>query len=76
MFVFGEFEPSTQEFQLIHSTAIGELQSRDWRRDLYFRAYGGPGTIDPDSDPNAREFGSRTNQNIILGTTGADRINR
>jgi GWxTD domain-containing protein len=76
MFVFGEFEPSTQEFQLIHSTAIGELQSRDWRRDLYFRAYGGPGNIDPDSDPNAREFGSRTNQNIILGTTGADRINR
>jgi len=76
MFVFGEFEPSTQEFQLIHSTAIGELQSRDWRRDLYFRAYGGPGTIDPDSDPNAREFGTRTNQNIILGTTGADRINR
>lgn len=76
MFVFGEFEPSTQEFQLIHSTALGELQSRDWRRDLYFRAYGGPGNIDPDTDPNAREFGSRTNQNIILGTTGADRINR
>jgi GWxTD domain-containing protein len=76
MFVFGEFEPSTQEFQQIHSTAIGELQSRDWRRELYFRAYGGPGSIDPDSDPNSREFGSRTNQNIILGTTGADRINR
>lgn len=76
IFIFGEFEPSTQEFQLIHSTALGELQSRDWRRDLYFRAYGGPGTIDPDTDPNAREFGSRTNQNIILGTTGADRANR
>lgn len=76
VFIFGEFEPSTREFQLIHSTAIGELQSRDWRRDLYYRAYGGGGSIDPDSDPNSREFGSRANQNIILGTTGADRINR
>ena len=76
IFIFGEFEPSTREFQLIHSTAIGELQSRDWRQDLYYRAYGGAGSIDPDSDAGNREFGNRSNQNIILGTTGADRINR
>ncbi len=76
IFIFGEFEPSTREFQLIHSTAIGELQSRDWRRDLYYRAYGGAGSIDPDSDSGEREFGNRSNQNIILGTTGSDRINR
>jgi GWxTD domain-containing protein len=73
IFVFGEFEPSTREFQLIHSTAIGEMQSRDWRQELYFRAYGGPGTIDPGNNPNQREFGTRTNQNIIFGTSGSDR---
>lgn len=76
IFIFGEFDPSTHEYQLFHSTALGELQSRDWRRDLYFRAYGGAGSIDPDSDPNAREFGSRANQNIILNSTGSDRLNR
>ena len=76
IFIFGEFDPSTGEYQLFHSTAIGELQSRDWRQDLYYRAYGGGGSIDPSSDPGSREFGSRRNQNIILNTTGADRNNR
>ena len=76
IFIFGEFEPSTQIFKLIHSTAIGEINSPDWKQELYFRAYGGPGTIDPGNDPNEREFGSRANQNIILGTTGADQRNR
>lgn len=76
IFVFGEFEPSTRIFKLIHSTAIGEISSPDWKQELYFRAYGGPGTIDPGNDPNEREFGSRANQNIIMGTTGADRRNR
>lgn len=76
IFIFGEFEPSTQIYKLIHSTAIGEINSPDWKQELYFRAYGGPGTIDPNNDPNQREFGSRANQNIILGTTGADTRNR
>lgn len=76
MFVFGEFDPSTQEYQLFHSTAYGEIQNRDWRQALYSRAYGGPGTIDPSSDPNEREFGSRANQSLILSTTGADRQDR
>ncbi len=76
IFIFGEFEPSTRIFKLIHSTAIGEINSPDWKQELYFRAYGGPGTIDPNNDPNEREFGSRANQNIILGTTGADTRNR
>ena len=74
--LLGEFEPSTQIFKLIHSTAIGEINSPDWKQELYFRAYGGPGTIDPGNDPNEREFGSRAKQNIILGTTGADQRNR
>ncbi|MGB0978667.1 MAG: GWxTD domain-containing protein, partial [Croceimicrobium sp.] len=76
IFIFGEFEPSTRIYKLIHSTAIGEINSPDWKQELYFRAYGGPGTIDPGNDPNQREFGSRANQNIIMGTTGADRRNR
>lgn len=73
MFVFGEFDPSTQEYQLFHSTAYGEIQNRDWRQALFSRAYGGPGTIDPSSNANDREFGSRANQSMILSTTGADR---
>lgn len=76
LFIFGEFEPSTQIFKLIHSTAIGEINSPNWQQELYFRAYGGPGSIDSDYDPNQREFGTRANQNIILGTTGADTRNR
>jgi len=78
IFIFGEFESSTQEYQLFHSTALGELQSRNWRQDLYYRAYGGPGSIDPAGRPNSsdREFGSRANQNIILQSTGAERPNR
>lgn len=76
LFIFGEFEPSTRIFKLIHSTAIGEINSPDWKQELYFRAYGGPGTIDPGNDPNEREFGSRANQNIIIGTTGSDWRNR
>lgn len=76
IFIFGEFEPSTRIFKLIHSTAIGEINSPDWKQELYFRAYGGPGTIDPGNDPNEREFGSRANQNIIIGTTGSDYRNR
>lgn len=73
MFVFGEFDPSTGEYQLFHSTAIGELKSTDWRQDLYFRAYGGSRTIDPNHNPNDREFGTRSRQNIILNSTGTDR---
>lgn len=76
IFIFGEFEPSTQIFKLIHSTAIGEINSPNWQQELYYRAFGGPGSIDSDYDPNQREFGTRANQNIILGTTGADTRNR
>jgi GWxTD domain-containing protein len=76
IFIFGEFDPSTSEYQLFHSTAIGELQSRNWRQDLFYRAYGGPGSIDPANDQNDRRFGSRAYQNIILNSTGSDRISR
>jgi GWxTD domain-containing protein len=78
IFIFGEFEASTREYQLFHSTALGELQSRDWRQDLYYRAYGGSRGIDPNGLPNSgdREFGSRANQNMILQSTGAERSNR
>jgi len=76
IFIFGEFEPSTRIFKLIHSTAIGEINSPDWKQELFFRAYGGPAAGDGAGDPNEREFGSRANQNIIIGTTGADNRNR
>ena len=72
IFVFAERSTSTSEYQLLHSTAVGEMHSRDWRQQLFQRAYGGNGNIDP-SNNNEREFGNRTNQNMLINSTGTDR---
>lgn len=72
IFVFAERSTSTSEYQLLHSTAVGEMHSRDWRQQLFQRAYGGNGNIDP-SNSNDREFGNRANQNMLINSTGTDR---
>ena len=74
IFIFAEFQPSTNDYQLFHSTAIGELSSRRWRYDMALRYNGINGNIDEDMPD--QEFGSRTNNNIILNSTGSDRDNR
>ena len=74
IFIFAEFQPSTNDYQLFHSTAIGELSSRRWKYDMALRYAGMNGNID-DEMP-APEFGSRTNNNIILNSTGSDRDTR
>lgn len=74
IFIFAEFQPSTNDYELFHSTAIGELSSRRWRYDMALRYAGMNGNIDEDMPDS--EFGSRTNNNIILNSTGSDRNNR
>ena len=74
IFIFAEFQPSTNDYELFHSTAIGELSSNRWRYDMALRYAGANGNIDEDA--TAPEFGSRTNNNIILNSTGSDRNNR
>ena len=74
IFIFAEFQPSTNDFELFHSTAIGELSSRRWRYDMAMKYSGMNGHIDEDLPDS--EFGSRTNNNIILNSTGSDRNNR
>ena len=77
MFVFAEFDKSTNDYELFHSTAVGELSSRRWRYDMQLKAGGASGDIDDDADASQRDpFGSRTNDNIIMDGTGSDRQNR
>ncbi|MDZ7847255.1 MAG: GWxTD domain-containing protein [Owenweeksia sp.] len=78
LFVFAEFEPSTNEYQLFHSTAIGELSSRRWRYDMKMRYSGASGNINSQRDMGypTDPFGTRTEDNIIINSTGSDRENR
>src|SRR5690606_30801644 len=46
IFVFAEFNRSSNEYELIHSDAIGELYNRRWRYDLSQGYYGQGGSID------------------------------
>lgn len=74
VFIFAEFQPSTNDYELFHSTAIGELSSNRWRYDMAMKYSGMNGNIEEDRP--GQEFGSRTNNNIILNSTGTDRDNR
>lgn len=40
VFVFYTHEVSTNDFQLIHSNAVGELQNYTWQRSIYQRTWG------------------------------------
>lgn len=75
MFVFAEFNPSTNDYELFHSTAIGELQSRRWQYDMKLRYSGASGDIDDMQDASypTDPFGTRTRDNIIINSTGAGR---
>ena len=46
-FVFYTHDISTNDFQLIHSTAIGELQNYAWQRAIYSRTWGFYSIDDP-----------------------------
>ncbi len=72
VFIFAEFEPSTNDYELIHSTAFGELSNRRWQYDLAQGVFGQGGDINDNSINQGDDFGSRINNNIIF-QSGADR---
>lgn len=73
IFIFAEFQPSTNDYELFHSTAYGELQSRRWRYDMAQRYMGAGGNIDDDYTKDRDDFGTRTNNNMTIDATGAER---
>jgi GWxTD domain-containing protein len=70
-FVFVEFEISSNDYELIHSTALGELFNRRWQYELADGAFGN-GNLDNNNIPISNQ-GSRINDQVIFGTSGAGR---
>jgi GWxTD domain-containing protein len=66
MFVFAEFQQSSNDYQLIHSTAIGEIQNRAWRYRLANGRLGPRGNLDSNSPDMGDESGSRLNNNTLI----------
>ncbi len=72
IFVFAEFNISSNEYELIHSNAIGELNDRRWKVTL-----GGGAVKSDDLDENANgsfdDWGSRINNNVLIQNSGEGR---
>ena len=66
IFIFAEFEMSTNDYELIHSTAYGELNNRRWQYDLAQGIYGPSDNLDQNRINSGDDFGSRINNNIIF----------
>ncbi len=65
-FVFAEFSRSTNEYQMLHSNAVGELNNRRWKYQLSRGVYGTGGDIDQNTINSGDDFGSRVNNNLII----------
>ena len=67
-FVFAEYEVSTNDYELVHSTAFGELFDSRWKYTMARRGNGGTGPdIDANSDQLSQDsYGSRLNNNMIF----------
>lgn len=70
MFVFAEFQQSSNDYQLIHSTAIGEINNRAWRYRLANGRLGPRGNLDSNSPDMGDESGSRLNNNTLIMDRG------
>lgn len=70
IFIFAEFDAATNDYELIHSDAYGELNNRRWRYDLAQGVYGPGGSIDDNGLSDGDGFGSRLNNNIIMQGQG------
>jgi len=72
IFVFAEYAGSTNDYQLIHSNAYGELSNPRWRNELLKF---GNGTMPRDVDDlgvgSGSPYGSRMDNNIIFGSDGS-----
>lgn len=76
IFVFAEYASSTNDYSLIHSNAYGEMSNRRWRNELMKMGPGAaPNNIDDTryGSPSDSRWGSRINDNIIMGTSGSER---
>ncbi len=70
IFVFAEFQHSSNDYELIHSTAIGELKNHRWRYQLANGKLGGGSNIDNGQLEMGDEFGSRLNNNTLIMDRG------
>lgn len=72
IFVFVEYNLSSNEYELVHSNAIGELNDRRWKNTL---SGGVTNTDDLDDNADAPRdnWGSRLNNNILLQNSGSGR---
>lgn len=70
IFIFAEFDSATNDYELIHSDAYGELSNRRWRYDLAQGNYGPGNSIDDNGLSDGDGFGSRLNNNIIMQGSG------
>ena len=72
IFVFVDFQVSSNEYELIHSNAIGELHDTRWKQTIS----GGTNrtnNLDDDGSSNFDDWGSRINNNILLQNSGSQR---
>lgn len=75
IFVFAEYSTSTNDYQLIHSDAIGEMSNPRWRNELIKRGNGNaPSSIDATGVGAGSPYGSRTDNSIILGNPGSGNL--
>ena len=69
MFIFGNFDLAGGNYELIHSSAIGELQNPRWRITLQKRSYI-TGDLDQTGANDGEKFGSRLYNNMFFQSGG------
>lgn len=69
MFIFGNFDLAGGNYELIHSSAIGEIQNPRWRITLQKRSYI-VGDLDQTGANDGEKFGSRLYNNMFFQSGG------
>ena len=72
IFVFVEYNISSNEYELIHSNAMGELNDRLWKQTIGGGTYRSD-DLDNNGGNNLDNWGSRLNNNILLQNTDSQR---
>ncbi len=70
-FIFGELSNATNDYQLVHSTAIGETNNRRWKYRLYKTGNAAGSDID-EENPSGDPRGSLLENNIIFKGSGGN----
>lgn len=69
IFIFGNFDLAGGNYELVHSSAIGEIQNPRWRIALQKRSYG-VGDLDQTGANDGEKFGSRIYNNMFFQSGG------